>query len=110
MPYSCMVSIQMFSIVCFQPVRSNHKYNTRLASKEGYYVSKVRTNYGKFNIRYIGAKNTSSQKTFSQKKETSIRNNVKISSYTHAEMHDALLLLLSYRPCMCCTFSVFIIC
>ena len=27
-----------------------------LASKDSYYISKVRTSYGKFNIRFIGAK------------------------------------------------------
>ena len=40
----------------FTPVSSVHKYNTRLASKDSYYISKVRTNYGKFNIRFVGAK------------------------------------------------------
>ena len=40
----------------FTPVSNVHKYNTRLASKDSYYTSKVRTNYGKFNIRYVGAK------------------------------------------------------
>ena len=35
---------------------SVHKYNTRLASKDSFYISKVRTNYGKFNIRFVGAK------------------------------------------------------
>ena len=40
----------------FTPESSVHKYNTRLASKDSYYISKVRTNYGKFNIRFVGAK------------------------------------------------------
>ena len=31
------------------------EYNTRLASKDSYYTSKVTTNYGKFNIRHVGA-------------------------------------------------------
>ena len=40
----------------FTPVSNVHKYNTRLASKDSYYISKVRTNYGKFSFRYVGAK------------------------------------------------------
>ena len=40
----------------FTPVNRVHQYNTRLASKDSYYISKVRTNYGKFNIRFVGAK------------------------------------------------------
>ena len=40
----------------FTPVSSVHKYNTRLASRDSYYISKVRTNYGKFNICFVGAK------------------------------------------------------
>ena len=33
-----------------------HQYATRLASKKSYYLPKVRANYGKFNIRFSGAK------------------------------------------------------
>ena len=29
-----------------------HHYNTRSVAKQSYYLSKVRTNYGKFNIRF----------------------------------------------------------
>ena len=36
----------------FQSISSRHKYNTRLASKSTYYINQVRTNYGKFNIRF----------------------------------------------------------
>ena len=32
-----------------------HSYNTRHASKLSYYLPKVRTNYGKFNIRFQGS-------------------------------------------------------
>ena len=31
-----------------------HNYNTRLASRSSFYVPKVKTNYGKFNIRFAG--------------------------------------------------------
>ena len=40
----------------FLPVNQRHKYNTRLASRSSYCLPRARTNYGKFNIRFIGAK------------------------------------------------------
>ena len=33
-----------------------HSHDTRLASGSSYSIPKIRTNYGKFNIRFIGAK------------------------------------------------------
>ena len=33
-----------------------NQYQTRLASKISYYLPKARTSYGKFNIRFFGAK------------------------------------------------------
>ena len=36
-------------------MNQRHSYNTRLASKSSYSLPKVRTNYGKFNIKYCGA-------------------------------------------------------
>lgn len=41
----------------FTPVNQIHNYNTsRLASKLSHSISKIRTNYGIFNLRYQGAK------------------------------------------------------
>ena len=40
----------------FTQVNQKHNYNTRLASKSSYSIPKIRTNFGKFNIRYSGAK------------------------------------------------------
>lgn len=40
----------------FTQVKQKHNYNTRLASKCSFSLPKVRTNFGKFNIRYSGAK------------------------------------------------------
>ena len=40
----------------FNSVRMFHNYNTRLSSKMTYVISKVRTNYGNFNLRFQGAK------------------------------------------------------
>ena len=38
----------------FTKVDQVHSYNTRHASKLSYYLPKVRTNYGKFNVRFQG--------------------------------------------------------
>lgn len=40
----------------FQSVNTMHDYNTRLASKSTMSLPNVRTNYGKFNIRFFGSK------------------------------------------------------
>ena len=40
----------------FVDVRDLHTYNTRFAAKHSYYFPKVRTNFGKFGIRYQGPK------------------------------------------------------
>ena len=37
-------------------VNQRHNYNTRHASRSSYLLPKIRTNYGKFNIRFVGAK------------------------------------------------------
>ena len=49
----------------FLQVSQKHGYNTRLASKNSYSLPKIKTNYGKFNIRFCGAKiwNTISEPT-----------------------------------------------
>ena len=38
----------------FTPVNRVHSHNTRSATKQSYYLLKVRTNYGLFNIRFQG--------------------------------------------------------
>ena len=40
----------------FSSVSQKHGYNIRLASRSTYSLPKVRTNFGKFNIRFIGPK------------------------------------------------------
>ena len=39
----------------FTPTSSKRKYNTRFSSKDNYSLPLVKTNYGKFNIRFAGA-------------------------------------------------------
>ena len=40
----------------FKSINKVHQYATRLASKKSYYLPKARTNYGKFIVRFSGAK------------------------------------------------------
>ncbi len=40
----------------FFPVNQRHNYNTRFASRLSYSLPHIRTNYGKFIIRYSGVK------------------------------------------------------
>ena len=40
----------------FSKVSDIHHYNTRSAAKQSYYLPRVRTNYGKFSIRFQGPK------------------------------------------------------
>ena len=40
----------------FKSINKVHQYQPRLASKISYYLSQARTNYGKFNIQFFGAK------------------------------------------------------
>ena len=60
MQFLCMnitlVICQVYLILFFTKVKERHSYNTRLASKSSLSLSRVRTNYGKFNIRFSGAK------------------------------------------------------
>ena len=46
-----------FSIFCyFLSISKVHNYSTRLSSTHAYALPKARTNYGKFRIKFIGAK------------------------------------------------------
>ena len=40
----------------FVQIKRKHNYDTRLASKNTYYIPTVRTNYGKFSLRFQGPK------------------------------------------------------
>ena len=50
--YNLPSSFEIF----FPTVASVHSYNTRLASKSTYYINTIKTNYGKFNIRFAAVK------------------------------------------------------
>ena len=52
LPSSIFSSLQIF----FQTVASMHSHNTRLPSKSTYYINTIKTNYGKFNIRFAAVK------------------------------------------------------
>jgi len=38
----------------FVSITDVHKYETRSASKNNFYIPKIKTNYGKFNIEFKG--------------------------------------------------------
>ena len=40
----------------FKSINKVHQYSTRLAPKKSYYLPKARSNYGKFNVLFSGAK------------------------------------------------------
>ena len=40
----------------FKTIKNAHRYETILTSKKSYYLPKARTNCGKFNIQFNGAK------------------------------------------------------
>ena len=46
----------VFLVLLMTFFRKVHQYETRLASKKSYYLPKAKTNYGKFNIGFSGAK------------------------------------------------------
>ena len=45
-----------YDVVRYAAISARHNYGTSLASKSTFAFPKVRTNYGKFNIRYFGPK------------------------------------------------------
>ena len=65
----------------YAQVNQRHSYNTRLASKSSYLLPKIRTNYGKFNIKYSGVKiwnsiNESTKKLSKTKFKEKLCNNI----------------------------------
>ena len=54
--YYSYIDFQVLSIISLKALIKYIQYSARLASKRSYYLPKVRTNYGKFNIRFSGAK------------------------------------------------------
>ena len=72
-----------YNIVRFTHVKNIHNYNTRLASRNTFYINPVRTNYGKFGLRFQGPKTWNStednlknmsKSTFKNKIKTNIVN------------------------------------
>ena len=40
----------------FEKISKRHNYNIRLAARESYSLPSIRTNYGRFSLRFTGAK------------------------------------------------------
>ena len=49
-------SIPPISDDFFEPIYRIHSHNTRIASRSSLHIPQIRTNYGKFNLRCLGAK------------------------------------------------------
>ena len=50
-------NFHMYSMIFSQRLQDLvHNYNTRLASKQSYYIPPARTNYGKLSLLFNGAK------------------------------------------------------
>ena len=66
----------------FTPTSTKHKYNAILSNKDKYYLPLVKTNYGKFNIRFAGATlwNSLDENLKKRKKNKILRANYCISS------------------------------
>ena len=66
----------------FTPTSTRHKYNTRFSSKDNYSLPLVKTNYGKFNIRFAGATlwNLLDENLKKEEKKKTLRANYSIPS------------------------------
>ena len=70
----------------FSNVNNIHSYNTRLAARQPYYLPSVKTNYGKLNLRFIGAKirNTiSDDNTFKEAVKSNLIDAILIIIFVH---------------------------
>ena len=68
-----------------------HQYNTRPASKKSFHIPKIRTNYGKFRIRFNGAKIWNSiQDDFKLKGRDAFKNKRLHAAYTRALVTNSL--------------------
>ena len=68
----------------FKSLNKAHPYNTRLASRSSYYLPKVRTNFGKFNIRFNGVKIWNSiEENLKSKSRTQFKKLLKRSIISH---------------------------
>ena len=72
----------------FTAVNKWHKYNTILASRSSYTLPPIRTNYGKFSIKFQGAKiwNSLSEQTKSLHR-LALKKTFKKKSYSHIDIH-----------------------
>ena len=66
----------------FTATSTRHKYNTRFSSKDNYSLPLVKTNYGKFNIRFAGATlwNSLDDNLKKEEKKKTLRANYSIPS------------------------------
>ena len=98
----------------FTPTSTRHKYNTRFSSKDNYSLPLVKTNYGKFNIRFAGATLWNSlEENLKKEKEKTLRANYLIPSLVAINRNNLIkplinifiLLFVAY-----CLFFLFVTC
>ena len=79
----------------FTPTSTGHKYNTRFSSKNNYSLPLVKTNYGKFSIRFAGATlwNSLDENLKKEKKKT-LRANYLIPSLVAINRNNLTKLLI----------------
>ena len=83
----------------FTSVDRLHQYNTRLASKRSYYLPKIRTYYGNFNIRFLGVKIWNSvQHDFKSKSRNSFKRLLTIPFLTLAYFDDFVFFFFETWP------------
>jgi len=69
---------------CYADIASVHKYQTRPASLQKYYLPKMKTSLGQLSLKYIGPKIWSN-----------IPENLKSSPYSFGKQYKSVLLLVS---------------
>ena len=94
----------------FTSTSTKHKYNTRFSSKDNYSLPLVKTNYGRFNIRFAGAtlRNSLNENLKKEKKKT-LTANYFIPSLVAINRNNLIkplinIFILNLLP-ICCLFS-----
>ena len=81
---------------CYADIASVHKYQTRPASLQKYYLPKMKTSLGQLSLKYIGPKIWSN-----------IPENLKSSPYSFGKQYKSVLLLVSCQNS--CWFSFYML-
>ena len=79
----------------FTPTSTRHKYNARFSNKDNYSLPLVKTNYGKFSIRFAGATLWNSlDENLKKGKKKTLRANYLIPSLVAINLNNLIKLLI----------------